>query len=186
MPAIPRIVFSTFRSEADPMYLAWSRFLQSIQASSKRASRVAEVRLESPSVRRPLAMSSRAAQGRIVSPGTFGIWRILASNNRELGRSALAYTTLDSARAHVQALRGSTDALSITVVNGNSTGKHGWYMTMKGSPVLTCGRWYGASASSSEAALATIEALRDGEIEAFARSITPPRRNAPIVDDCVW
>ncbi len=180
MSASPRIVFSTFRSSNDPMFLAWARFLRSVESAARYAERanIAEQTVSET--------AARLSSGPVAS-GACGIWRILASNNRELGRSARAYTSFETARTHVLRLRGSLDELSITAVTGGRPGMHGWYMSAKTSAVITCGRWYGAAASSAEASLATIEALRDGIVSDVSRELSPPRRGEHASEtDVIW
>ncbi len=162
------------------MFLAWARFLRSVESASRQSERatVAE--------RAVSETATRLAAGPVAT-GACGIWRILASNNRELGRSARAYTSFDSARTHVLRLRSGLDDLNVTAVTGGRPGMHGWYMSSRASAVITCGRWYGAAASSAEASLATLDALRDAVVSDFSRELTPPRRgeHAP-ESDVVW
>ncbi len=162
------------------MFLAWARFLRSIESAARQAEHatVAE--------RTVSETATRLTPGPVAT-GACGIWRILASNNRELGRSARAYTSFESARTHVLRLRAGLDDLSVTSVTGGRPGMHGWYMSTRASAVITCGRWYGAAASSAEASLATISALRDAVVSDFSRELTPPRRgeHAP-ESDTVW
>jgi hypothetical protein len=107
-----------------------------------------------------------------------GVWRILATNNRELCRSAHVYPTFSGARAHVALLRDRIDELVVTPVVGNRPGSRGWYMTLNGVVVVTCGRWYGAAASSAEAASASLEALATAVIMEESRAVTAPGRRA--------
>jgi hypothetical protein len=180
MSATPRIVFSTFRSSNDPMFLAWARFLRSVESAARQTgpAGVAE---------RTIAETATRLASGPVATGACGIWRVLASNNRELGRSARAYTSFESARNHVLRLRDGLGDLNVTAVTGGRPGMHGWYMSARASAVVTCGRWYGAAASSAEASLATLDALRDAIVSDVARELMPPRRgeHAP-ASDAVW
>jgi hypothetical protein len=180
MSATPRIVFSTFRSSNDPMFLAWARFLRSVESAARQSERATVVE-------RPAAEAAARLAAGPAAIGACGIWRILASNNRELGRSARAYTSFESARSHVLRLRAGLDDLTVSAVTGGRPGMHGWYMSVRASAVITCGRWYGAAASSAEASLATIDALRDAVVSDVSRELTPPRRgeHAPETD-AVW
>ncbi len=192
MSATPRIVFSTFSSTFDPMFLAWARFLRSVEVSGRPIAGILKAQAESSIVpvtgdqlsRRPDAQVSVA--GSTGTGSACGVWRILASNNRELGRSARAYTSHASAIAHVLALRSAVGELQLTTVNGNRTGMHGWYLSHGRRPVITCGRWYGAAASGATAAAAALEALSEALVEETARRLEPPRRTAGLVEDVVW
>ncbi|MBO1737922.1 hypothetical protein [Leifsonia sp. TF02-11] len=188
MSATPRIVFSMFRSSSDPMFLAWARFLQAVEAGARRTASVAAVTVAPGAPSRPLEQVRRAQPVVRAVPATApcGVWRVLAPNNRELGRSARAYTSFASARAHVTALRASVDELGIVAVNGERAGMSGWYVTRKGLPVITCGRWYGAAASGATAALAALDALAVAVVEDSPRRLEPPRRAGVASDDVVW
>lgn len=159
------------------MFLAWARFLRSVESAARYSERA------SVDERGSAEVLTRPAAGPVAS-GACGIWRILASNNRELGRSARAYTSFESARSHVMRLRAGISDLNVTSVTGGRPGMHGWYMAGRSSVVITCGRWYGAAASSAEASLATIDALRDAVVSDVSRELTPPRRgeHAPETD----
>jgi hypothetical protein len=184
MSATPRIVFSTFRSSADPMFLAWTRFLQTVEGAARRTGSVVVSR---PGTSAAAAPPRRAPMAHaVVADGACGVWRILASNNRELGRSARAYTSYAAARQHVISLRAGIDGLRLTTVSGERTGMHGWYLSQGRQPVITCGRWYGAAASGTTAAFAAIDALGEAEIEQTVRRLEPPRRTGAVADDVVW
>lgn len=190
MSATPRIVFSMFRSSTDPMFLAWARFLHAVEAGARRSATVAAVTVTvapgGPSG--PLEAVRRSQPvARAVSPtAPCGVWRVLAPNNRELARSARAYTSFASARAHVTALRASVGELGVVSVNGDRVGMSGWYGTRNGLPVITCGRWYGAAASGATAALQALEALAEAVVEDAPRRLEPPRRASMAPDDVVW
>ncbi len=160
----PRVVFSSFRSGGDPMLDSWTRFRDAVAPAS--------------TVERPRASRSGVSAGSAGAQDRSGVWRILATNNRELCRSAHVYPTFASARAHVLHLREQVEKLVVTPVVGPRPGSRGWYMTLDGVVVITCGRWYGAAASSGEAATASLEALVGAVIMDEARDVTAPGRRA--------
>lgn len=161
MSGSPRIVFSTFRSGSDPMLRAWGRFRDSVAgADSVTADMHADV-----------------VPGRPEHPG---VWRVLASNNRELGRSAGWYDSFDAAHAHALGIRQSVNDLDILLVSGRRPGKHGWYISLEGCVVLTCGRWYGSPALVLESALAAVDALRIGQVAELPDEIRASRRSARV------
>ncbi|TFV95319.1 hypothetical protein [Orlajensenia leifsoniae] len=160
MTGSPRIVFSTFWSGSDPMLRAWVRFRDSVIGGGHSAGLVAE------------PIDPRAEHP--------GVWRVLASNNRELARSAGWYESFASAHAHAISIRQSVNDLDILLVAGVEPATHGWYFTLDGCAVLTCGRWYGSSALSLESALAAIDALRVGHVAELSHEIRASRRSARI------
>jgi len=122
---------------------------------------------------RPRGVATVADSGH---SGHSGIWRLLASNSRELGRSSSVYATFAGARAHVLELRDQCDAMVATVVTGPSAGTHGWVVTVGERIVMTAGRWYGAASASREAAAGTIEAFRIALVAEDARHATEAGR----------
>jgi acetyl-CoA carboxylase carboxyltransferase component len=113
-----------------------------------------------------------------------GIWRLLASNSRELGRSSSVYSSFVSARAHVLELRDQCDSMVVTVVTGPSAGTHGWVITVSDIVVMTAGRWYGAASASREASAGTIEAFRSAFVAADARHANDAgRRGSRVLSD---
>ncbi|TAJ49541.1 MAG: hypothetical protein EPO52_04540 [Herbiconiux sp.] len=153
MSPTPRVVFWSFASASDPMRESWNRFRD--------------------------AVVTTATAPKIVSADPAGIWRLLAVNNRELGRSAHLYPDPAAARAHIVRLRARLDELVITPVSGPKPGSRGWYMTLDNRIVLTCGRWYGAAASSSEAAAACRDALAIASFDVPDASVPPAVASIP-------
>lgn len=88
------------------------------------------------------------------------LWRLLATNNRELGRSFLLYRRYETARAHVEQLQSDADALSIELVRGPHNGSRGWAILSGGVPVITCSRWYSSISAGSLAAAGALAAFR--------------------------
>lgn len=141
----PRVTFTMFASDEDPMLRAWLRFRDPLVGSSD------------PDARPPLRHvdgdlhRSERGGGR-AGTRAIGFWRMLASNNRELGRSYLLYRSFEQARAHVHALQGHPEALEVTYVSGPVTGSRGWVLTAAGEPVMTCSRWYDSTSARAAAA----------------------------------
>jgi hypothetical protein len=109
MPTSPRVVFAAFGSNDEPMLHSWIRFRDLVEAADALGPR-----------RRPVpraSIRSSDAIGTQKSAKT-GVWRVLASNNRELGRSSQTYASFDIARAHVVALQANVDDLVVTPVVG--------------------------------------------------------------------
>lgn len=166
MSETARIVFSSFRAGGDPMLDSWNRFRDSV------------VPVPAPTAAGEPAAASIATRPSVAraNPGRSGVWRILATNNRELCRAAHIYPTFDGAHGHVSRLREHADELELTTVAGPGPGSRGWYLTHRGVVVITCARWYSAAASSSEAAHASLEALAGAVITSESRDVTAPGR----------
>lgn len=160
MPATPRVVFAAFRSNDEPMLLSWMRFRDLVHAADSVGPRRQPEQRQPP--QQPVA-STRTA------PGHSGVWRVLASNNRELGRSSQSYASFEQAKAHVLHLQSRHDELVVTAVVGPQPGLYGWLLEHDGVPVITCGRWY-APSSSRDTAVSTVAALRDAVITEAPRS----------------
>lgn len=133
-----RVTFTEFLATDAPMLLAWVRFrsmLTGLPEGGPRTDRPHPARRES------------------------GLWRLLATNNRELGRSFLLYHRFETARAHVQQLQARPDSLSVHYVPGPSNGSRGWVVMAGDSPVMTCSRWYGSLSAGAVAAARAVDAL---------------------------
>src|SRR5918993_3162079 len=112
MHAASRIAFSRFTSGDDPMLLAWGRFRKRLELPPH--DDTAEV-----SVRHASTLHPPASMERIV-------WRLFASNNREIARSARVYGSFAAAKEHVAAIQSRIDELEVHVVRGPETGAYGW------------------------------------------------------------
>jgi len=131
-----RVIFDTFRSTYDPRLAAW------LLLRSQLLPELAGGQLE--------AQGSETGAG-VVTLGVFGVWRLLATNNRELARCA---TVFASPAAAVEAARydqARVGQLQLTAVRGPGSTKHAWVLRSGGVPVMTTARWY---ESAGEAAAA--------------------------------
>ncbi len=158
--------FTEFATSDDPMLLAWARFRGTLAAGPTR-----------------MLPNARPPQSR--TPNS-GLWRLLATNNRELGRSFLLYHRFDAARAHVVQLQSDPDGLTIEHVPGPSNGSRGWVIVAAGSPVMTCSRWYSSLSTGAVAAAGALEAFRTAVLtDAPDRSDASGRfrRRAPLNAD---
>jgi len=138
--ALPGFVFSAFDSVRDKQFVGWAAFRESIQAAK---------RLDGVAL--PVRQPSRPEP-----TGPLGIWRLLASNNRELGRSGRAYPSFESARDDVLRLQRIVDELVVVGVRGAVSSQFGWVATLDDVPVITSGRWFGASSTSLHSAATTL------------------------------
>ena len=168
MPPSPRVVFAAFSSNDEPMLHSWIRFRDLVESADALGPRRRPVPRET--ARRPEVASTKSTH-------STGVWRVLASNNRELGRSARTYASFDVARAHVATLQASVDELVVTPVVGPQPGLYGWLLEHDGTPVVTCSRWYAAS-SGRETVISTVAALRIAVIMEAPRSVLDPLRRS--------
>ncbi|WP_426510201.1 hypothetical protein ACPPVO_05645 [Dactylosporangium sp. McL0621] len=74
--------------------------------------------------------------------GEWYAWRLIGTNNHELGRSALSFRSYQSALAAFAELRGGLDRLVQQLVPERPTGRWGWRLELDGAAVAVSGRWY--------------------------------------------
>lgn len=146
----PRITFTMFRSSDDPALQSWLRFRAPLSGGAS-----ADDALRRGDTGR--MGEAEAAKGQRGGSGAPGFWRLLASNNRELGRSFLLYRSFDHARSHVQLVQSG--ALEVVYVTGPHSGARGWVVTHEGAPVITCSRWYDSVSARASAASGALAAL---------------------------
>lgn len=159
-----RVRFTEFVAPEDPMLVAWARFRGT---------------LASPSHGLPRAQPPALP----VEPDSV-LWRLLATNNRELGRSFVLYRRFEAARAHVEQLQSVPDTLTIELVHGPHNGSRGWVIMAAGVPVITCSRWYSSISAGALAASGALEAFRGAVVTDAADRSDPSgryRRRAPVV-----
>jgi hypothetical protein len=151
MPTLPTILFSAFQSGADPQRQSWARFREQVNTRSHAASTATS----SSVVNRARAQAAPVAS---TGQDESGIWRLLAPNNRELGRSSFLYGTFAAAHGHVLQLR-EAEGLVAATVSGPLAQSFGWFITLKSMPIMTCTRWYPNAAASTDAARAALAAF---------------------------
>ncbi|MFE7846299.1 hypothetical protein ACFUTX_14015 [Microbacterium sp. NPDC057407] len=138
--AAARVRFTEFAAADDPMLVAWARFRGLLAGPAREPSR-----------------THTAAPP--VHPESV-LWRLLATNNRELGRSYVLYRRYSTARAHVEQLQADSDALSIELIHGPHNGSRGWVIVADDVPVVTCSRWYSSISAGALAAAGALHAFR--------------------------
>lgn len=115
-----------------------------------------------------------------------GIWRLLAPNNREIGRSAFLFGTFAAARANVSQLKEQTAEMIATTFHGPIAGSHGWFVGIGGRLVFTCARWYETASLSLEAAEKAVAALRDAVVTDHPRRVVGARAELPSAELASW
>ncbi|MDI9890720.1 hypothetical protein AB0870_12700 [Microbacterium proteolyticum] len=139
-----RIVFDTFRSIHDPRLAAWLLF---------RSHLLPEWSITAGS------LSETTPDGALTPLGVFGVWRLLATNNRELARCARIFVSPRAAFDAVVAEQSRVDEMTVTAVRGPQSTTHGWVIRRGDRPVLTAARWYESASEAAAAGRAASTAL---------------------------
>jgi hypothetical protein len=163
MPETPRIIFTVFSARTEAMITAWTHFSGQLLPDTVGCGADASATDDDPALPKVRSISPPGPLG--------GVWRLLATNNREIARSARVYPSFLKARADVDRIRANRDDLVVAPVNGADRGTRGWYATLAGEPVLTCSRWYETSSSSLTASLDAVEALECALVVEAVRTI---------------
>jgi hypothetical protein len=165
------VVFSAFASAADPRLQGWLSLRGHLQVDAVATARP------------PRAAPRGDSRGQTATDGVAwarpGIWRLLASNSRELGRSSSVYPTFGLARAHVIDLQAGVDRMVATTVTGPTSGTHGWVVTVDDVAVMTSGRWYGTTSTTRDACAGALAALRTALVTDDPRRLVAPGGRRP-------
>ena len=164
----PYVLFMGFPSKHDPALLAWLGLRErvAVQAGA----------LQMPEFAAPGAPGATRAPG---ADDWIGIWRLLAPNNREIGRSAFIYGSFEVAQANVTFLKHSAAELTPISFHGPTGGMHGWYVALEGRLVFTCARWYETGQLSLEAAAGAIQAMSGAFVSQGPHQFSGRRRTRP-------
>lgn len=160
-----RIVFDTFRSIHDPRLAAWllfrSHFLPEWSATA--------------------ASLESTPEAALTHLGVFGVWRLLATNNRELGRCARVFVSPRAAFDAAVAEQSRVDEMTITAVRGPQSTMHGWVIRRGDRPVLIAARWYESPSEAAAAGRAASSALASATIAHGVSIGTASGRRARVV-----
>lgn len=156
-PPNATILFRSFSSIEEPMVQKWIRFRNGIVAD-------APVSLQAARAARPAVPGEPATHGPAESGGGVLYWRLVASNNRELGRSAFLYQSVEQARRHVARIVAAVDEIRIEAVADRPSARRGWVLSLDAHPVLTSARWYSSSSTSAASAASALAALRGARV----------------------
>jgi len=162
------VLFIAFPSFDAPGLIAWTQFRDSIARGLDA--------LDPSLTDRTLARASSPER-------PVGIWRMLASNHREIARSARVYPSFDTARGAVTELQLTVEPLEIRTFHGPTSSTHGWAALASGRAVITCARWYETASASQEAAASSIAAFQHASVAASSArkaSTARERRDAPL------
>ena len=155
MPTRPTILFASFDNGSDPLRQSWARFREQVNIRSHAAAVSHFLREDAP-----VQPSTKASVNSVES----GIWRLLAPNNRELGRSSFLYTSFAASRRHVLEMQQSVEEISIVTVRGPVAGSYGWFASFRGKADMTCSRWFSSASASRDASMAAVDALANALI----------------------
>jgi hypothetical protein len=175
MSAAPSLVYLAFAVRDDRRFRGWSAFRDALDAGIPVGATVPVV------ARRVSDRSSASVRGAapgVVELSDVGIWRLLASNNRELARGWTAHTSFDEARDDVARLQSSVAALEVAVVRGETASQNGWVATLDGVPVISCGRWFGAASTSMHSARTALAEFAVADFPAAPATVTDRRGRA--------
>ncbi len=160
-----RIVFDTFRSVHDPRLGAWllfrSHFLPELSVTAGTLEGTPEAAL--------------------THLGVFGVWRLLATNNRELGRCARIFVSPRAAFDAAVAEQARVDEMTVTTVRGPHSTTHGWVVRRGDRPVLIAARWYESASEAAAAGRAASSALATAAIAQGVSIGTASGRRARVV-----
>ncbi|MFS0794637.1 hypothetical protein [Microbacterium sp. 1P10AE] len=145
--ATARVVFDTFRSPTDPMLVAWLSFRSRLLPDAAAPASLTVNRADAPH-----------------RDGVFGVWRLLATNNRELGRGCDLHPSPHHAWADAEQMSARAAEMTASVVRGPSPMTHGWALRLNGEPVLICSRWYESPGEAAAAARAARDNLARASI----------------------
>lgn len=144
-----RVIFDTFRSARDPRLSAWLLFrsylLPELAASQ-------------------LALMDDPTAVSLAPIGVYGVWRLLASNNRELARCATVYPSPPAAIAAVRGAQAQVSEMSVSTVRGPVATKHAWLLRRGDRPVATAARWYESPGEAAVAGRAAIAVLGTADV----------------------
>ena len=161
-----RIVFDTFRSVHDPRLAAWLLF---------RSHLLPEWAITASS------LSESTPEAALTPLGVFGVWRLLATNNRELGRCARIFVSPRAAFDAVVAEQARVDEMTVTAVRGPQSTTHGWVIRRGDRPILTAARWYESASEAAAAGRAATNALGTATIAQGVSIGTASGRRARVV-----
>ena len=160
-----RVTFTEFRSADDPLLRAWSRFRDTFPTPLATSAAVRQ--RDSPPTRPiPVVALDRPP----------ALWRIHATNNRELGRSFVLYSSFEVARDHVLRLQERSVDLEVAIIPGPLNASRGWALLHEGSPVMTCSRWYSSASTGIAAAAGALAAVRHAVLSDEADRSAPSGR----------
>ncbi|WP_157769006.1 hypothetical protein [Pseudarthrobacter sulfonivorans] len=87
------------------------------------------------------------------------VWRLISGNHRELGRGVGLFPSYAVAAANATAAQKAAQDLTITFVQNQQARDYGWYVSLRGRPVLMASAWYPTIRDRDRSALAALDLL---------------------------
>ncbi|MGI5247375.1 hypothetical protein [Dactylosporangium sp. CA-139066] len=110
------------------------------------------------------AAGSADSAARAIWRGEWYAWRLIGTNNHELGRSALSFPSYRLALDAFAELTEGLDRLVPQAVRDRPTGRWGWRLELDGAAVAISGRWYKRDQDSRLGAAKFLELSADAEL----------------------
>jgi hypothetical protein len=104
------------------------------------------------------------------------LWRLLSSNNRELGRSVMTFDDLDSAVVAVELLRTAVDRAEISAVRIAAPARWRWELRLDGAFVAAGSRSYQRLRECQSSAAGFVASLGDAVIQTHPSQLVHQRR----------
>ncbi|OZD39028.1 hypothetical protein CH252_31215 [Rhodococcus sp. 06-1477-1B] len=145
-----RVIFDTFRSVRDPRLSAWLLFRSYL--------------LPELAVSQSALMESASVADALAPIGVFGVWRLLATNNRELARCATVFASPAVAVDAVGVEQSRAGQMQVSTVRGPVATKHAWVMRRGDRPIATAARWYESAGEASAAGRAAVTVFRSADV----------------------
>jgi hypothetical protein len=96
--------------------------------------------------------------------GEWYAWRLIGTNNHELGRSALSFPTYEQALGAFAELQEGLDRLVQVPSYDRPAGRWGWRLELDGAAVAISGRWYQRDQDSLLGAAKFVELSAEAEL----------------------
>lgn len=145
----PRIVFVRFLTNDSPKLVPWAAHVRRVVGANPRQT-----------------VEPKPSAGILV-------WQLVSANNRQLARSADVYETFEDATDSARAVVSSRDDLVVDLVSELGRGVYGWYASLAGVPVMTCGRWYDSDRDRRHALELAVRSMSVATLHSGARLTHP-------------
>ncbi|WP_166880053.1 hypothetical protein [Salinibacterium sp. ZJ450] len=163
--SFPRITFTEFQDSRQHMLVS---FLAQVQSITLAEALSADAHTDETSVKWP----TDPLDGTVV-------WRLMASNRKELGRTVRSHRSFELARRNALALVAGVDELEGKVIRAGRRAV-GWYLGLYGVPMLVCGELSRDAGLAHAAMGAASDALRRVTVADRARLLRVEHSGGPL------
>jgi len=94
--------------------------------------------------------------------GEWVAWRVVGSNHRELGRSAVVFANADAAREGIAAVRSGVE-LAVAVTEA-LCGMWGWQLHIEGAPAVVSSRLYQRARDCADSLATAVAGIKVAEL----------------------